>query len=350
MLEIGREERRALAARGLFVPVPWDRKGRMGPTRQGTRNGSWRRSSHGLWVPSGVERSPEQRILEAAMVLPGHGGVTGWAALRWMRAAWFDGLGPNGIERPVWLVTAGDHIRPQPGIAVSAERLALSDLMTFGGLRLTLAVRSVWFEMRYARDARAAAVVLSMAAYSDLVSVDELADYAYEHPAWTGAPQCRAGAAMAYENCWSPMEVETANVWHVDAELPHLRCNRPLFDLSGRHLGTPDLFDPVAGLVIEYEGEIHLDKARRASDVRREELFRRHGLNYMAVVGADLADKWSLVERMQSTRRRSPFTPCADRAWTDELPASWTPTHTVALRRQLSDDQRARLLGYRLSA
>jgi hypothetical protein len=146
------------------------------------------------------------------------------------------------------------------------------------------------------------------------------------------------------------MEVEKANVWEVDAELPRLRCNEPLFDLSGRHLGTPDLFDPAAGLLIEYEGDVHLGRARRASDVRREEEFRRHGLEYMVVVGADLADRWTLVDRMQRTRRRSPFQALGDRAWTTELPNWWIPTHTVALRRALTDQQRARLLGYRLSA
>ena len=65
----------------------------------------------------------EQRIVEAAAVLPAYGGVTGWAALRWMGAQWMSGLSSDGQTRPVVLVTAGDDIRPQAGIDVSAERL-----------------------------------------------------------------------------------------------------------------------------------------------------------------------------------------------------------------------------------
>ena len=54
-------------------------------------------------MPASVEQTVEQRILEAAAVLPEHGDVTGWAGLRWMGGQWFSGVGVNGLERPVWL-------------------------------------------------------------------------------------------------------------------------------------------------------------------------------------------------------------------------------------------------------
>jgi hypothetical protein len=38
-------------------------------------------------VPADAEQTTEQRIVEAAAVLPAYGGVTGWAALRWLGAA-----------------------------------------------------------------------------------------------------------------------------------------------------------------------------------------------------------------------------------------------------------------------
>lgn len=284
------------------------------------------------------------------MALPAYGGVTGWASLAWRGGRWFGGLGPNGTERPVWLATAGTHIRPRPGIAVSAERLAPGDLEVVDGLPLTSAVRSTWFEMRHAVADRDAAVALSMAAYDDHVSIEEMVEFAWLHPGWTGTPQCRSGTALAYENCWSPMEVLTAIVWEVDAELPRLRCNEPMFDRRGRHLATPDLLDVEAGLAIEYEGPDHLSRQRRSSDVRREELLRGHGLEYLTVMGSHLGNRWELVSRMQSARRASRFEPTLSRSWTTDLPSWWVPTHTVALRRALTDDQRDRLLGYRRAA
>src|SRR4051795_2610430 len=103
---------------GLVDPMRLDPTGEAGPTTAQARGRAWRRSSHGLYVPSEVDGSvPEQRIVEAAAVLPAYGGVTGWAALRWMGASWMTGLAPDGhTPLPVVLVTAGDDVRPQQGI------------------------------------------------------------------------------------------------------------------------------------------------------------------------------------------------------------------------------------------
>lgn len=339
-----------LARRGLFRPVRRDRYGLTGPTPWAARGPLWRCSSRGNYVPARVERTTDQRILEAAVLLPEHGGVTGWAGLRWRRARWFDGIGPTGLERPVPLVTAGSHIRAQPGVLVSKERLDPRDLVVVDGIRLTSAVRSVWFEMRHALDETEAAIALSMAAYDDLVSLDELAAYAWLHPGWNGAPRCRGGLALAVENAWSPPEVIVHAVWRAYAELPPLLCNHPIFDPRGNHVATPDLLDVEAGMAIEYDGPTHLQVRARARDVRREELYKRHNIELLRVLAPHLADRWALVERMQQSRRRARFEAESARTWTVELPGWWVPTHTVALRRSLSETDRDRLLGYRKAA
>ena len=76
--------------------------------------------------------------------------------------------------------------------------------------------------------------------------------------------------------------------WVLDAGLPPPLCNRPLFDLDGNLIGIPDLFDPVAGLVGEYDGADHKDGERHRADVAREERFRDHGLEYFQIVRGDL--------------------------------------------------------------
>src|SRR3954468_20256429 len=115
---------------GLVDPMRLDPTGEAGPTTAQARGRAWRRSSRGLYVPSEVDRSvPEQRIVEAAAVLPAYGGVTGWAALRWCGARWFDGLAQGGrVERPVTLATSCSDVRSQTGIVVSAEGLAPDEL------------------------------------------------------------------------------------------------------------------------------------------------------------------------------------------------------------------------------
>src|SRR4051794_2745080 len=89
----------------LVLPVARDPAGITGPTPAETRGSTWRRSSWGRYVDATVEFTPEQRVLEAAVLAPPHGGVTGWAGLRFLGAdRWFEGYGADGhTPRPVVL-------------------------------------------------------------------------------------------------------------------------------------------------------------------------------------------------------------------------------------------------------
>jgi len=95
--------------------------------------------------------------------------------------------------------------------------------------------------------------------------------------------------------------------------------------LDGRLIGVPDLFDPEAGLVGEYQGEDHKDGARHRKDVEREERFRDHGLELFEVAGGDLLRRHVVVARMRRARARAKFLPPESRAWTLETPP-WRPT------------------------
>ena len=111
--------------------------------------------------------------------------------------------------------------------------------------------------------------------------------------------------------------------WVIDAGLPEPVCNREVFDLDGNLIGVPDLFDPVAGLVGEYDGADHKDRARHRRDVAREERFRDHGLEYFEVVGGDLRNRGLVVDRMLNARRRAKFLPPESCAWTLTPPPWW---------------------------
>lgn len=338
-----------LAARpDLAVPCRVDPTGTTGPTKNEAAGPNWRRTSHGQYVLAEVELTTEQRILEAAELLPEYGGITGWAGLHWQGATrWFDGTRADGTPRPVWLAVGGDDIRPQPGVQISAERLDPRDLIVVDDISLTSAVRSTCFEMRYAMSVRRAAEILSMAAYSDHVSVDEMVGYAARHSGWTGIPRCRGGIPFAEENCWSPTEFTMVWTWQVDAELPPPLCNRPLFDRNGNHIGTPDLLDVEAGVVGQYDGALHLLGAQRSVDVLAEERYRGLGLECFTMLATDLRHPARMAERMHAARARARWEAKSQRRWTIEHPSWWIPTHTVELRRQLTPDQQRRLLAYR---
>jgi hypothetical protein len=333
------------------MPVARDPAGIFGPTPAETRGSSWRRSSWGRYVEASVELTPEQRILEAAVLAPTHGGVTGWAGLKWIGAhRWFEGYAGDGqTPRPVVLAIGGENVRSQAGILVSEERLDPRDLVVVDGITVTTAVRSTCYEMRYAVDERQAALVLSMAAYHDMVTIEELAEYATRHNGWTGIPQCRKAIPFAEENCWSPTEFEMVWTWRVIAELPQPLCNQPLFDRSGHHIGTPDLLDVEAGVVGQYHGRHHLAEAQQSVDARAEELYRDFGLECFTLFASDRGNTARVVERMHAARSRARWEAESRRRWTIEYPSWWIPTHTVELRRALTVDQRQRMLGYRIA-
>lgn len=278
-------------------------------------------------------------------------GVTGWAALRWLGAAWNDGtVFPHGV-RDVEIVTGLFHQRGRPGISISAERLDWPDLVVVDGLRITRPTRSVAFLARYAADLAAAVRIIDMAAYNDLISLAELASHADEHlNGWTGVPQLRAALALADENAWSPTEVDFRLLWELAAGLGRPHTNVPVFDLDGRHIGTPDLLDPIAGVAGDYDGELHLEGAQRARDVRRQGVFLRHGLEHVTMLAGDRRQQGEVVARLHDAYRRAGRRAASERRWTTKAPPWWTPTSTVSQRRALDDRQRARLLALRLRA
>lgn len=337
--------------RQVSVPVRVDPKGVAGPTPDQARGPRWRRTSQGWYVPVGVDGSTvDQRVVEAAVCLPDDwGAVTGWAALGWAGARWFDGTPwGGGPLRPVTLAVGGNRaIREQAGFKPSEERLRPDEFALVDGVRLTSAVRSACFEMRYADNLRQAVVALDMACFNDHVSIDEVTAYAALLNGWTGIPQCREALLLADENAWSPREVSMRLHWELDAGLARPRCNVPIFGPDGTFLGTPDLLDPVAGVLGEYDGSLHLTGQRRSKDLVREDLFRSHGLEYVTMVAADKPDPSAFIARLVSAYDRAAGIPSSRRTWTLEQPSKWADTTTVAARRSLDDWLRDRLLAHR---
>jgi hypothetical protein len=325
-----------------------DPSGLAGPTPGRARGPDWRRTSQGLYVPAEVELTTEQRIVEAAAVLGVDEAVTGWAALRWVGAAWFDGTaGPTAL-RDVPLLARRDRAAP-PGAAVSQEFLHPDEITTVDGVPITRAVRSVVHEMRFARAIGDAVVALDMACYSDLVELAEVATYVEALGPVTGIQRARDAVALGDENSWSPQETRMRGVWVRRTDLERPLCNRPVFSLDGRHVGTPDLVAPVLGLVGQYNGSDHLSLAGAAADTKKDAAYRDLGLETVTMLATDWSDLDDFTARLSAAARRAAARSGPPR-WTLDEPAWWTPTHTVGLRRALREHDKGRFLRYRRTA
>ena len=331
---------------GLVAPVRVDAEGRTGPTRGQARTAAWRRTSQGWHVPASVVVTVDQRIVEAAAVLRTDEAVTGWAGLRWMGGAWFDGSDGRGEPHDVPLLARRDRAAPR-GARISQEFLHPDEIVVVDGVPVTLAVRSVVHEMRYAETLGDAVAALDMACYSDLVSIAEVATYVGSLGPVTGIQQARDAIPLGDENSWSPRETRMRGVWRRTGLVGPV-ANRPVFTLDGRHIGTPDLLEPDMGLVGQYNGADHLSLAGAASDVKKDAAYREVGLEVATMLVTDWNDLNDYTARLVAAARRAAASPVRD--WTLELPAWWTPTHTVAHRRALDERQRRRYLRYRRAA
>ncbi len=338
---------------GAVWPVPVDPLGIDGPTPDAARGRKWRRSSRGLYVPADVDRSDvHQRIVEAAALLHEGGGVTGWAGLSWLGAVWLTGLeGDGATAAPVPLAVGRNHpMREQSGFLLSNAGVPRHHQLRVDGVRVTTPLRSLTFEMRRSRTVLEATKWFAMAAYDDLVSINELAAFVErELNAKTGVATVRAAIPLLTENAWSPMEPEMFHRW-VASGRPAPLFNVPVFDRLGRHVATPDLLDPVSGVCGEYAGDVHLRRAQRAVDVGREGVVRRLGLEPVTMVAAD---RWALeafTQRLHDAYERAERLPASERRWTIEQPSWWIDTSTVARRRALSESQRRVALTWRRTA
>lgn len=306
------------APRELVRPVPVDPAGRRGPTRGQAHGPKWRRVGPDAYVPSAVDGSlPEQRVIEAAVHLPASGAVTGWGSLRLWRAAYIDGRGAAGESLPV-LIAVGSTSgrRKHPQVRYTYEPLDPVDVVATHGIRLTVPHRALFDEMRRPGGWRPAVVATDMALAARVVTIPQMQEYIASHASWRRAGQAARALRHASDRSRSPMETRLRLVWVVDAQLPTPLVNQEVFDRRGGLVCIADLFDPIAGMVVEYDGAEHRRAARHSRDVAREEACRRIGLEYCKVTGPDMPDRQRVVDRLRSSRSRALFLPPSERAWT----------------------------------
>ena len=279
------------------APATWPRAvdpaGLAGPTRGAAAGPHWRRTSQGRYVPRVVDSSrPEQRIVEAYARTDGTGAVTGWAALRLHGAAYFDGAG-----LPVLLLEGGRRLRPTAQVTVLRALLDEGQVVIRNGVRCTRPERALRDHLAVTAGLREAVVSIDMAFAAEVTSPRRLRATLARR--WAGALD------LADERSVSPQETRFRLVWQLDAGWARPLVNRDVLDLDGRLLGRPDLLDADRGIVGEYAGAMHRDASRHRRDVRREDLFRRAGLEYVEVVADDLRDPSLVVERMEAAAARA---------------------------------------------
>ncbi|CAN5564304.1 hypothetical protein BH24ACT11_BH24ACT11_14940 [soil metagenome] len=267
------------------------------------------------WVDSAI---PEQRIVEAATLLPRGGAVTGWASCRWWGGSFFDGRRADGATLiPVPLCLGpGLHLRPRREVQFLRDRLDESEVAIRHGLACTTVHRGLFDAMRLAPDIREAVVAMDMMAAALLTSPARMQAYVSTRAGWPVVRRVRAALALSSRRSRSPNETRLRLIWELDAGLPRPLVNQPVWDRHGRLLGIADLLDVQAGVVGEFDGADHRGAARHSKDVEREQGFRDEGLEFFRVTGPDIRVRRRVIRRMLSARGRARWTIERDRTWT----------------------------------
>jgi hypothetical protein len=290
---------------GLFVPVGAGSDG--GPTRAQTRSSRWRRSSPGLYVPTSVATTVEQRILEAAQRLPEHGAVSGWAALRLAGANFCDGLDRDGVSTlPVPLVgPPGVSFRAGPGCTRHRERLPDTEVTVRYGVRCTGVEGAVLDAVRWAPNPREAVVVVDIALARRLTTLAGLTAYSRGLGRAPGTALLRRALALSNARSRSPNETRMRLIWRIDGGYPEPRCNWPVADLSGRRIGRPDLLCEKLAVIGEFDGRDHNGATTRSTDAGKESDYRDAGFEVFRVTGRDLMKPEVVLGRMRAAASRA---------------------------------------------
>lgn len=297
-----------------------------GATRGQLRGPRWVTAGRGLVKPAGLDEDPTwARISVATGYMTPGCTLGGWASLRAQGNTWYEG-NTGGQERPI-LVHCG------PGARIRRRK----DVLPFRGLLLpdevihlehydvTTMARAVFDEMRMAANVREAVIGLDMAT-STTIELPHTTRLAVErvltsHHKVRGLIQAKNAFALGSTRSASPWETRTRLLAELDAGIPPLAVNVPLFDPYGNLLGIADLLDEEAGLVLESDGAHHRDNVRHTDDNRREEKFERAGLVVGRITSLDHREKWRTVGRIAAARRDAQGS--VRREWTTQKPDWW---------------------------
>ncbi len=295
-------------------------------TRSMTRGDAWRRTSRGYFVPvMTTAPTTTQRIVDLAPLVPATGAFTDWAAAYVLGVDLLDGLDPESMRpMPITINLGSDLGRlDSEHFRYVRDRLPPDHRETLRGLPVTTPFRTAFDGARFATNLVEAVVFVDQLTHALDIDIATLA-------AWCAA-QGKFPKTRQLESAIMLADPASANAWEsrlrmfyvLEAGLTRPLVNRPIFDPTGRFLGTPDLFDPEAGLVTEFDGQDHRARQQHRKDNLREERLEEANLTVCRVDSLDLRRRLALKDRLQSRYSQGLARDHRRDRWTLQQPLWW---------------------------
>ncbi len=185
------------------------------------------------------------------------------------------------------------------------DRIPPDEVVIVHGMPCARIERALYDEMQRIGEVREMAVAAGATYAARLTSVKRMRLYAATRRWYRDVRTVKEAVEMSCEGCRSPQEDRFRIVWEYTSGWGRPLRNRTILDLDGRFIATPDLLDPIRGVVGEYAGADHRDIDRHGIDIEREADLRAVGLEYVEVVARDLRDPARVVRRMEQALARA---------------------------------------------
>ena len=276
-----------------------------------------RRPHSGVRLAAGVDhQDPLVRARAAALVLPTHGVIGGWAAaaLHGVPASWLDGRrGGQVLPVPV-VVPPPNRARSRRGLAVTASALRDTDVVVASGLPVTSGIRTAFDLMRMAATVPKAVAAGDAAVRFGMTDRASVITYASERPGWRGVRRARHAAELLDGRAESPPESEVRVLW-IDSGLGVPVPQQRILDELGVFVARVDLLDANAGVVGEYMGAWHRDGRRPWADTVRRRHLEAVGLEVVEWWADDLRHPAELVRWLQAAYTQAARRPATEKTY-----------------------------------
>jgi len=261
------------------------------------------RPSRGVRLPAGSVASAGLLSEAALVVAPEHATLCDVAAARHWALPLPPWIGLN-VDRPIAVAVPRGRVR-QRRTGVRGRRLELpgDHLVTFHGLAVTTPART-WV------DCGEFLPVPHLVAMGDAILRRRLADQAQLDAMLRWARGRRGVVAARTARPLLDPRSESApeslvRCHMVLAGLPRPVCNLDIVE-DGEWLARADLAWPDQRVIVEYDGNVHLDEARRRADAARRNLLQDRGWLVIVLTARDLAHPHQMVALVRSALRSHP--------------------------------------------
>lgn len=219
-----------------------------------------RRIYRNIYLPAGVELTPEVRAEAAWLWSDRQAVLGGLSAAAWYGTRWIDPEAPAELFR-----TNG---KPVPGIVIHRDVLRLEEIGLFRGVDITTPART-GLDLGRRRGRIRALIGVDALANRTGVTAAEIAQLIPHHPGIRGLVQLREVLELMDGGAESPQETRTRLVL-VDTGLPKPETQIVVRDEFGEFVARIDMGYREFKVGIEYDGEQHWnDPVQRAKDIER---------------------------------------------------------------------------------